>query len=158
MTTIALIGCSKTKKVVDRLEWVPARELYTGDLFRKRVAYVESKGLPWYILSAKSGVLHPDTAVMSYDATMGDKTEYEIAEWHSSVVTMLLDKLYYNHNEPPLKTVTLEIHAGAKYVQPLEQMLKLLGIKVVLPVKGLGIGEQLAYYGKAKGRNDGGHD
>ena len=35
-------------------------------------------------------------------------------------------------------------------VQPLEQMLKLLGIKVVLPVKGLGIGEQLAYYGKVK--------
>lgn len=60
----------------------------------------------------------------------------------------LLDNLYYNHGQPPLKSVTFEIHAGKRYSQPLEQLLNVLGVRVVRPVKGLGIGEQLAYYNK----------
>ncbi len=150
MTTIALIACSKSKKVIGPADWVPAQELYTSDLFQKRVGHVTSRQLPWYILSAKSGVIAPTTMVRSYDQTLRDMSEFEIAEWHAGVVVQLLDKLCYDHRQPSLKTVTFEIHAGSKYVQPLEKMLTLLGIKVVLPVKGLGIGEQLAYYGKVK--------
>lgn len=148
MTTIALIGCSKSKQPIDRMAWVPARELYTGDLFKKRVAHVESRGLPWYILSAGGGVIAPNVLVRTYDKTLNGMSDFEIAEWHAGVLGNLLESLYYNHGQPSLKSVTFEIHAGKRYSQPLEQLLNVLGIKVVRPVKGLGIGEQLAYYNK----------
>lgn len=150
MMRIALIGCSKSKKVIGPADWVPAQELYTSDLFQNRVEHVTSRQLPWYILSAKSGVIAPTTMVRSYDQTLRDMSEFEVAEWHAGVVVQLLDKLYYDHKSPSLKAVTVEIHAGARYVQPLEQLLKVLGVRVELPVKGKGIGEQLAFYKKTK--------
>ena len=48
----------------------PARDLYTSVWFRKARSYVESTGLPWSVLSAKHGVVHPDEVIAPYDLTL----------------------------------------------------------------------------------------
>lgn len=147
MPTIALIGCSKLKRDPGHKQFLPARDLYDSDLFRKRVAHVESRGLPWYVISAQGGVIAPDTPIRTYDKTMSDLTELEIAEWHVGIANQVFTELYYTFGEPALKDVTIELHAGKRYCEPLATILSLFGIKVVRPVASLGIGQQLAYYG-----------
>lgn len=145
MITIALIGCGK-KKAQMLSRYCEARNLYESDLFKKRVFHVESRNLPWYILSAKSGLLNPNTQIRTYDQVLSDLTEIERAEWHVGVANQLLTELYFHFNEPKLSGVTVEFHAGEKYCEPLGSILTLLGMNVSRPVKGLGIGKQLAFY------------
>jgi hypothetical protein len=144
--TIALIGCSKVKAKADIYGYIPARDLYISELFKKRVAHVEARGLPWYIISAKSGLLKPTVSIRPYDKTFADLSELETAEWHVDVANQLLTELYYEFNEPKLSAVTIEFHAGVKYCEPLGSILNLLKIKTAKPVSKLGIGKQLEYY------------
>ena len=144
--TIALVGCSKTKLVRDPSGYELARDIYTSDLFRKRKGHVEGRGIPWYILSAKSGLLKPSVPIRNYDAMLGGLSEIELAEWHLGVANQLMSELYYEFSSPKLSDVTVELHAGAKYCEPLGALLSMFGVKVVKPVKGLGIGQQLAFY------------
>lgn len=147
MLTIALIGCSKTKAVqTNPSGFALARDLYDSDLFRKRVAHVEGRKLPWYILSAKSGLLKPTTMLRKYDTTLKDLSDIEVAEWHLGVANQLMTELWYEFNQPKLSALTIELHAGSKYCEPLASILGMFGIKVVKPVANRGIGKQLAYY------------
>lgn len=143
--TIALVGCSKQKNTPEH-GYLPARDLYASDLFRKRVSHVESRGLPWFILSAKGGLLSPSVPVRTYDCTMSDLTEIEVAEWHLGVANQLMTALFYDFHCQSLSRVRIELHAGQKYCEPLATFLKTFGIQVSTPLAGLGIGEQLAYY------------
>lgn len=144
----ALVGCSKTKLTTKDpfRDLIPARDLYTSDLFKKRVAHVESRDLPWMILSAKSGCIPPRTPVRVYDHTIRDKEQIDLAAWAVGSASQFIDHLYYNHDIRDLRTVAVEIHAGKGYCEPLAGILKLVGCEVILPVRGMGIGEQLAYY------------
>lgn len=143
---IALIGCSKTKTQAGPGGYAAARDLYGSDLFSKRVAHVENRDLPWYILSAKCGLLSPDCMVRPYDKVISDLSEIEVAEWHLGVANQLMSELFYDFRSPKLSSVTVELHAGQKYCEPLATILKLFKINVVLPVAGLGIGKQLEFY------------
>jgi hypothetical protein len=146
MITIALIGCSKTKKVRTPDGWDEARNVYDSDLFRKRVAHVESRRLPWYIISAKSALLKPTTPIKLYNRVLDELDEIEIAEWHLDVANMLMTELSNNFGKPRLSSVTIELHAGEKYCEPLGSILLMFGMNVTKPVANLGIGQQLAYY------------
>ena len=150
MITIALIGCSKTKCEATPTGYCAARDLYCSDLFEKRVGHVEQRGLPWYILSAKSGLLSPSAQVRPYNETLKDASSIEVAEWHLGVANQLMSELYYAFNAPKLLSVTVELHAGARYCEPLGAILRMFGVKVVKPVANRGIGQQLAYYSRIK--------
>jgi hypothetical protein len=145
---IALIGCSKKKNKVGVTGYCAARDLYAGELFKKRVATVEAKGLPWYVLSAKSGLLSPTVQVRTYDYTFAQMTELERAEWHVGVANQLFTELFYTFGDPKLSTVTIEFHCGSNYCEPLATILGMFGIKSEKPVAGLGIGQQLKFYSK----------
>jgi hypothetical protein len=54
-STPVLIGCVRTKKAVAS----PASELFASPLFEGRRRYAAGSGQPWYILSAKFGLLGP---------------------------------------------------------------------------------------------------
>ena len=149
MITIALVGCSKTKAVGHPSGYAAARDLYVSDLFSKRVDHVESRGLPWYILSAKCGLLKPSVQVRAYDKTISDLSGIEVAEWHLGVANQLMSELWYEFDAPKLSSVTVELHAGAKYCEPLGAILQMFGVKVVKPVASRGIGQQLAFYKSA---------
>jgi hypothetical protein len=149
MLTIALIGCSKTKANPEPGGYLEARALYDSDLFRKRVAHVEKRNLPWYILSAKSGLLKPTVAIRPYNMVLTELTPIEVAEWHVGVANQILSELWYGFDSPKLSDVTIEIHAGAKYCDPLGSILGLLGMKVSKPMEHTSIGKQLAFYKSA---------
>ena len=146
MITIALIGCSKTKADAGPSGYLPAQELYSSDLFAKRVEHVTKRNLPWYILSAKCGLLSPTVQIRPYNTVMTDLSNIEVAEWHLGVANRLMTELWYEFNAPRLSDVTVEIHAGAKYCEPLGTILQNFKISVCRPVQGLGIGRQLKFY------------
>ncbi len=153
---LMLIGCSKTKHEVAFNQKTGGRvtpqKLYAGQLFSKRVEYATRNRLRWYVLSAKYGVWRPNIELKPYDRTFSDMNTAEVAAWHIGVARHLVEELWegFNQNvtDGPLKPseLTIEIHAGADYAHPLAELLEALGIKVDLPLKGLGIGEQLAWY------------
>lgn len=149
---VAFVGCSKTKLQRTRGGlYIPARELYVGDLFKKRVEHVESRGLDWYVLSGKCGLISPTTAVRPYDELVTKKaSDIEVAEWHLGVANQFMTELYYKYNSPSLHSVTVEIHAGSGYCEPLATILSIFGVNVIRPVANLGIGRQLAYYANFK--------
>ena len=148
MKRIALVGCAKTKIQTRNpsLDWHPARDIYDSDLFRKRVAHVEGRNLEWFILSAKSGCIAPETPIKLYDQTMNEKCQVDKVAWVAGVVGQLCDRLYYDFKIDSFTGLTFEMHCGKHYCDVLGKALVLFGAKVNYPVKGLGIGQQLAYY------------
>ena len=157
---LMLIGCSKTKKAVDFDPRTGGRvipeQLYGSQLFSKRVDYAKARGIRWAVLSARYGVWFPHIGLKAYDQTFSDMIPAEIAAWHVGVAQRLMEELWEQYNlgqsVNPIKPseLTVEIHAGADYCHPLTEILKAVGIAVELPLAGLGIGEQLAWYCTAK--------
>jgi len=158
MNRLMLIGCTKNKHDVGYNPATGGRvvpeQLYKSALFSKRLDYAEERGLRWAVLSAKYGVWFPNIALKPYDKTFAEMHAAEIAAWHVGVAMRLIEELWEPFNlkesNDSLKPceLTIEIHAGSDYCHPLTEILEAIGVKVELPLKGLGIGEQLAWYGK----------
>lgn len=64
---LILVGCVQTKRPVAS----PAAELFDSPLFAGRRSYALQAGMPWYILSAKYGLLAPDDVIGPYDVLSG---------------------------------------------------------------------------------------
>lgn len=134
-----LIGCGKSK----RREASTAGELYTGGLFAARREYAERCTEHWYILSAKFGVIHPSVVVSPYDCTIRQKPQIDQVAWCAGVISQICDLLPDNCRPRDCK---IEVHAGEDYADPLVTVLCNFGFRAEWPVRGLGIGEQLAWY------------
>ena len=65
-TDFVLISCSKSKLT----ERAAVRELYTGTLFQKAVAWAERHGYDWFVISALHGLLTPDQTIAPYDYSL----------------------------------------------------------------------------------------
>lgn len=135
---VVLVGCSQTKAPVAS----PARDLFTGPLFRKARARAERSGVPWYVLSAKFGLLDPDEVVSPYDVYLGDRPAQYRTAWGRWVVAQLAERR-------PLDGVVVEVHAGRSYCEPLREALAENGALLEEPLTGLRQGERLAWYGSA---------
>ena len=131
--TIGLVGCASQKL----RRPAPARDLYVSQLFRKASAYAELTCDRWYVLSAKHGLVHPDTIIEPYDMRLGtnDRTSPPIHTWAAGVRAQLDTEL------AGLGDVALVALAGEQY------RTVLLGSRwpSVVPMKGLGIGQQLGW-------------
>lgn len=136
-TTVGLVGCSSAK--LSRP--APARELYTSALFRKAAAYAERECDRWYVLSAKHGLVAPDTILEPYDVKLGRrhreaaKDAGPIWDWAARVQGQLAEELA---DVPKVSLVAL---AGEQY----RTVLHPCQWPFSIPMKGLGIGEQLAW-------------
>ena len=140
-----LIGCVSRKESTAR----PAKDLYRTELFRRRRAHAEASGLPWFIVSALHGLLDPDESVEPYDVALTDLDGPERHALAARVATALEDRV------GSLAGRTLEVHAGNEYFRMLGLGLRPLGATLFNPVRGLRIGEQLAWYGgPSSGRSD----
>lgn len=156
---VAIVGCGKSK--LDHA--APARELYTGNLFRAAARDVESRGLPWFIASARAGLVTPDQMLQTYDQELrADEAE----GWAEDVAFGLLEHCRKagierqggvsrggNRWVSDVPGLVVELHMGARYADPLHAELprRFPGIVIEEPSAGLEIGLRLAFY---KGRAD----
>jgi Family of unknown function (DUF6884) len=129
MTSVGLVGCGKGK--LDHATY--ARILYTGTLFRKASAYCIANYDAWFILSAKHGLLDPDDVIDPYDLSLKRLDKEERRSWAKRVLEQIDDRA--------LNDAMFYIHAGDRYAEHLEPQLP-----SQRPLKGLGIGKQLAWY------------
>lgn len=82
---VGLVACCKSKLVVR----AKARVLYTGNLFRLSLAWLEPRCEGLGILSAKHGLLLPDQEVDPYEQTLVGAPEADKAAWAAKVRAQL---------------------------------------------------------------------
>lgn len=134
---LVLVGCVKTK-LEGRHK---AKDLFISPLFIGRRSRAEALGCPWFVLSAKYGLLSPEREVDTYDVSLNDASTAERRAWAAKV----LDQLRESFGSVAGKTV--EVHAGASYRKfGLVQGLKAEGAQVIMPLEHARQGEQLAWY------------
>lgn len=129
---VYLVSCVSRKSPIA----APSREFYVSPWFRAVRQYVEATGDPWYILSAKYGLVIPVQVLAPYDETLNNM---KIAERHAwaSRVTAQMDQLM-----PSVRTVL--VFAGLRYREFLMDYLKRRWT-VEVPMEGLRIGKHLQW-------------
>jgi hypothetical protein len=133
---VALVGCVKTK----RAQPMPAKDLYASPLWERRRRYAEGAGVPWLILSAEHGVVHPDAVLAPYDRYLTEQPHEYRARWARRVVHQLRGRF------GSLRGMVFELHAGNSYADPLEPLLRAELAELRRPLAGLRQGEQLRWY------------
>lgn len=129
---IVFISCVKKK----RNQPCKAEEMYVSPLFQKSLAYAKSlKPRKIYILSALYGVLELDDKINPYEKTLLKMNSEEKKDWANKVCRQLTDK-EIDFTE---KTVFL---CGNEYRKYLIHNFP----NNEIPLKSLGIGQQLAFY------------
>lgn len=131
---IVLVGCSSSKASGASR----AADLFTGAGFRKARDYAERSGRPWYVLSAKFGLLDADEVVAPYDVYLADQSARYRTAWGSWVVAQLAER----HD---LSGAVVEVRAGEAYCTPLQAPLAAAGAELRTPLAGLRQGEWLAW-------------
>ena len=131
--SLFLVSCVGQKRSVPSA----AGDLYTSAWFRKAKSYVAKFGGPWFILSAKYGLVHPEDVIEPYDVKLNTMPVADRREWARNVLVNL---------EPHLEGVeTVVFLAGKRYREFLENPLADQGAVVSVPMEGLRIGEQLSW-------------
>lgn len=138
---IYLVGCGKSK----RSETSPARDLYTGHLFRKSYQLASqvaarNDGVV-YILSAMHGAINPDDPIAPYDLALSDLTESLRCAWGRNVAEFF-DTVY------DLSQLRFTILAGRPYVEAVRAgVVERLGYSIPVhdPMKGMQIGRRLQF-------------
>ena len=131
MKRVVLISCVSTK--LDHK--AKAKDLYISPLFTMNYAYAESlKPHAIYILSAKYGLVDPETEIESYNETLNTKKSYELKDWALDVIDQAQGKIDFRNDE-------IIFLAGDRY----RKFLKPLCRNAKVPLEGLGIGKQLGW-------------
>jgi hypothetical protein len=99
--------------------------------------YVERSGSPWFILSAKHGLLHPATQIAPYDETLKGKNSAALRRWAELVGPQILASVPHDDE--------IVVLAGEDYRKYLEPILRQHFAAVQVPMAGLRIGEQLRW-------------
>ena len=133
---IYLVSCVSQKRSAP----APAKDLYTSLWFQKARAYVERHSGPWFIVSAKHCLVHPEEVVAPYNVTLNAMLVAERRRWADKVLSQL---------EPHLRDVqSVTFLAGQRYREFLEAPLRRRGFAVAVPMQGLRIGEQVSWLGR----------
>ena len=134
--TVFLVSCAGRKLPKP----AKAKDIFMPSaLFRKSRAYVESTGKPWFILSAKYGLLNIEKRISPYDKTLNNMRKEKRCEWAQKVLKDFIPHL----EKERIKSVV--ILAGSRYREFLEPELRDRGFHVYVPMGDLGIGKQLAW-------------
>jgi len=131
--TVYLVSCC-SKKLQIRAS---ACDLYVSVLFRKARQYAEASGCPWFILSAKHGLVRPNQQIEPYDQTLNEMGINDRRAWGKRVDDQLQKFI------PELSRVVFL--AGIRYREFLGQHLCARGVQVEVPMEGLRIGQQLSW-------------
>jgi hypothetical protein len=81
------------------------------------------------VLSAKHGLLDPGDVISPYDVQIDERSASYRTAWGEWVVAQLGERV-------PLEGVTVEVHGGVDFAQPLRQPLSRRGASLDLPLPG----------------------
>lgn len=135
MKKIALIACCSTK--LDTSIAVPYSQLYVSPLFKLSVDYANRHFDRYYILSAKSGLVHPDWTSLPYDYTLLGKDVDVVKRWSLGVMQRLN---FYVGNKN-----FVYVLAGSTYTKFLLPLMKESGYEVYDVLKGMRVGKRLRW-------------
>jgi hypothetical protein len=110
-------------------EPVPVAELFESSGFARAREYADRSGVPWFVLSAKHGLLDPHDVVSPYAVQMGDQSSAYRTAWGEWVVAQLGDRVR-------LEGLTVEVHGGVDFAQPLRHALARRGATLEIPLPG----------------------
>lgn len=128
---IVLISCVGKKKSFK----CKAKDLYDSTWFHYGWRYAQSLNPDKiFILSAKHGLVDPETQIGPYQETLNTKGNKEIQEWAAGILKVLDQKTHLNKDK-------FVIIAGEKYRRHLVGAI----CHYEIPMDGLRIGEQLAW-------------
>jgi hypothetical protein len=128
---VVLVSCVKSKRDHPRR----AGDMYTSTLFRKMMAYVEHLNpRSTFILSAKYGLLHPDTVIEPYEQTLKRMKARDRETWAHDVLSALGQTC-------DLETDQFVFLAGEPYRRDLVPHIK----HYAAPMDGLSLGRQLQW-------------
>ncbi len=119
-----LVACCATK--ADKP--CAAKDLYVSPLFCMSRQWIERIGVPWFILYAKHGLLHPSQVVEAYNLTLSQLTRQQRHQWARHVHQQIVVATGYT---------TLVVLAGSLYLEATK------GFCVIDPLQGLPIGRRL---------------
>lgn len=146
---VALVGCGKTK--LSRP--APARELYTGPLFQAARSWAERNAEAWWICSALHGLVTPHTVLEPYEKRLPRGLE-GTERWGTGVASDLSRVIQLTPWFDDDLVVGAQVHvvvlAGADYAGPVCAHLGRLGIPYEQPLRGLQVGERLAWFKKQR--------
>jgi hypothetical protein len=108
---------------------VPVAELFESPGFARTRDRAVRSGIPWFVLSAKHGLLDPHDVVSPYEVQIGDQSPAYRTAWGEWVVAQLGDRVR-------LEGRTVEVHGGVDFAQPLRQALSRRGASLEIPLPG----------------------
>jgi hypothetical protein len=107
----------------------PVADLFRSPSFAAARAHAVRSGHPWFVVSAKHGLLDPGDVVSPYDVQIDERSTSYRAAWGEWVVAQLGERM-------PLDGATVEVHGGVDFAQPLRQPLSRRGAVLELPLPG----------------------
>src|SRR6476659_6653889 len=122
---VVLIGSSGATADEPR----PAGEMFRSDGFAYAREHARHSRLPWFVLSAKHGLLDPGEVISPHGLQIDDQPAAYRTAWGEWVVAQLADRLQ-------LDGVIVEVHGGVDFAQPLRQPLGRRGAVLELPLPG----------------------
>lgn len=133
MTKIAIISCTKMKQEFP----CDVKTMYQkSELFSKIVKYVECQEYTeWFVISAKYGLLSSKQIIEPYDITLNNMKASERKKWAEITANQIIE----------LGVSEIDFYAGKKYREYLIPILEDKSIICNVPMKGLGIGQQLKF-------------
>ena len=108
---------------------MPAAALFESSGFARARDVAVRSGLPWFVVSAKHGLLDPDDVVGPYEVDLGDQSVTYRNAWGEWVAAQLGDRVQ-------LRGITVEVHGGVDFAQPLRQPLARRGAALEIPLPG----------------------
>ena len=103
--------------------------LFESTVFATAREHALRSGRPWFVLSAKHGLLDPDDVVGPYDVQMDERSASYRAAWAEWVVVQLADRVR-------LAGTTVEVHGGVDFAQALKAPLARRGARTEIPLPG----------------------
>jgi hypothetical protein len=108
---------------------VPVDELFRSAGFARAREHAVRDGLPWFVLSAKHGLLDPGDVVAPFDVELADQSSGYRTAWGEWVAAQLADRVQ-------LSGLVVEVHGGVDFAQPLRQPLARRGAAMELALPG----------------------
>jgi hypothetical protein len=135
---VYLVSCVSKKSPTA----APAKEFYASPWFLAVRRYIEAAGDPWFVLSAKYGLVSPDQVLTPYDETLNSMKIAERRAWSSRVIAQM--------DGTNLAPRSIVLFAGLRYREFLMEYLNRRST-VEVPMEGLRIGKQLQWLKRRAG-------